>query len=67
MTPTALQTLAYVFAILGLGCFLWPVVQRLRGRQAPAGPGSGMRSKLWWAGFVLTAAALMLQRLAAGG
>jgi hypothetical protein len=65
MTPDSLRILAYAFALAGLGCFLWPLVQRLRGRDAPE--AGGLSSPRWWAGFGLTALALMLQRMAAGG
>lgn len=56
--------LSLFLAVAGLGCFLWPIVQRLRG-AAPAETAearAGLRSPLWWAGFVLTALALYVQR-----
>jgi hypothetical protein len=42
------------------------VVLRLTGRAQAAAPGSGrsLRSPLWWVGFVLTVAAIVLQRVA---
>lgn len=57
------NNVSILIALLGLGCFLWPVVQRLRG-AAPESVESraGLRSPLWWAGFVLTAVALYIQR-----
>ncbi|MGL5363016.1 MAG: hypothetical protein ACRDBH_09060 [Bosea sp. (in: a-proteobacteria)] len=60
---TATQ-LAYMLAFAGLACFLWPVIQRLRGIETTESPESraGLRSPLWWAGFVLTALALYVQR-----
>jgi hypothetical protein len=52
-----------LIALVGLGCFLWPVVQRLRGVTAESPESrAGLRSPLWWAGFVLTALALYIQR-----
>ncbi len=68
----SLNHIALGFGILGLGCFAWPIIQRVSGRALPESPGSGrsLRSPLWWAGFVLTAAAIFLQRMAsqqAGG
>jgi hypothetical protein len=67
-----LEQIALALGILGLGCFAWPILQRLSGNAPPETTGSGrsLRSPLWWAGFVLTAAALFLQRMAsqqAGG
>jgi hypothetical protein len=63
------QQLSFVCAGLGLGCFLWPVIQRLRGKgtQEPQTLEQKfqLRSKLWWAGFLLTLLALYLQRIAA--
>ena len=52
--------------ILGLACFTWPILQRLSGRAQPEPLGSGrsLRSPLWWVGFVLTIAAIVLQRMA---
>ncbi len=56
-------------ALLGLGCFLWPVIQKMRGETPTETPENraGLRSRLWWAGFVLTLAALALQRAATQG
>lgn len=67
-----LNHLALALGILGLACFVWPIIQRVSGRAPPepAGSGRSLRSPLWWAGFALTAAALFLQRMAsqqAGG
>lgn len=65
MTPT---TLSYLLAVAGLACFVWPIVQRLRGGQAQqsvegeAGR-SAFGSPLWLAGFALTAAAIYFQRM----
>ncbi|KQU51896.1 hypothetical protein ASG72_10400 [Bosea sp. Leaf344] len=61
-----LNHLAIGLGILGLACFAWPIVQRVSGRAPaePAGSGRSLRSPLWWAGFVLTIAALALQRYA---
>jgi hypothetical protein len=67
-------------ALTGLACFLWPVVQRLLHkpraddtavadakllRGEPPNPFESLRSKVWWVGFILTAAALWVQRLGA--
>lgn len=56
--------LAYLLALAGLACFLWPVIQRVRGIESSESPESraGLRSPLWWVGFVLTALALYVQR-----
>lgn len=67
-----LEQLALGLGILGFGCFAWPILQRISGKAQPEVPGSGrnLRSPLWWAGFVLTVAAIFLQRMAsqqAGG
>jgi hypothetical protein len=64
MSASSLSALAYASALAGLACFLWPIVQRLRGRGED-GPG-GPHARTRWAGFGLTALALILQRLAAG-
>ncbi len=61
-----LEQLALGLGILGFGCFAWPILQRVSGRASPEAPGSGgsLRSPVWWAGFILTAAALFVQRMA---
>jgi hypothetical protein len=64
----SLHSLSLIVAIIGLGFFLWPVVQRLRG-NAPNEPETleqkfQLRSKVWWIGFILTILALFLQRAA---
>lgn len=61
--------LSMVLAIAGFACFLWPVFLRVSGRTSSETPESraGLRSPLWWAGFVLTLAALALQRMEAQG
>lgn len=53
-----------LIALIGLGCFLWPIIQRVRGSDEVETPESraGLRSPLWWAGFVLTALAIYIQR-----
>jgi hypothetical protein len=64
-----LPHLAMALAMVGLVCFMWPLIQKRRGK-APAETAesrAGLRSPMWWAGFVLTLAALALQRLAAQG
>ena len=72
MISPSLEQIALGLGLLGLSCFMWPILQRLSGRAPPEAPGSGrsLRSPLWWAGFVLTIAAIFLQRIAsqqAGG
>lgn len=63
----SLEHIALGLGILGFACFAFPIVQRLSGKAAPEAPGSGksLSSPLWWAGFVLTIAAIFLQRMAA--
>ncbi|MBX9911770.1 MAG: hypothetical protein K2Z25_24050 [Beijerinckiaceae bacterium] len=68
----SLNHIALGLGILGLSCFVWPIIQRVSGRTPPEAVGSGrsLRSPLWWAGFILTVAAIFLQRMAsqqAGG
>jgi hypothetical protein len=72
MIPVSLEHIALFLGILGFVCFAWPIMQRVSGKAKPEQPGSGksLRSPLWWAGFVLTIAAIFLQRIAsqqAGG
>jgi hypothetical protein len=67
-----LEQIALGLGVAGFACFAWPILQRLRGAAPAEAPGSGssLRSPLWWAGFVLTVAAIFLQRIAsqqAGG
>ncbi len=65
-----LNLVAMGLALAGFACFLWPVIQRVSGRAAPEERLDGMRAMrtpLWWAGFLLTLLALLLQRVAAGG
>ena len=61
-----LEHIALGLGIVGFGCFAWPILQRLNGKAPVEAPGSGksLRSPLWWAGFVLTIAAIFLQRIA---
>lgn len=72
MTPATLNLVSLCLGIAGFGCFAWPIIQRFNGKAPAEAPGSGksLRSPLWWAGFVLTVAAIFLQRIAsqqAGG
>lgn len=66
MTPAVLSQIALALGGLGFACFAWPILQRIKGNAQPEAPGSGksLRSPLWWAGFVLTIAAIFLQRMA---
>lgn len=68
----SLEQIALGLGVAGFACFAWPIFQRVSGRAPAEAPGSGrsLRSPLWWAGFLLTAAAIFLQRMAsqqAGG
>ncbi len=65
MTLT-LEQIALGLGIVGFACFAWPIVQRMNGKAEPEAPGSGksLRSPLWWVGFILTIAAIFLQRIA---
>ncbi|WP_199088438.1 hypothetical protein [Bosea sp. ASV33] len=66
MTTPSLEQIALLLGIVGLGCFAWPIVMRLsgKGRAEELGSGKSLRSPLWWAGFLLTIAAIFLQRIA---
>ncbi|KQK29763.1 hypothetical protein ARD30_05280 [Bosea thiooxidans] len=66
MTHFGLEQIALLLGIVGFACFAGPIVMRLTGRaQAePFGSGKSLRSPLWWAGFLLTIAAIFLQRMA---
>lgn len=67
MTAETLTTLSLFTAVVGFGCFFWPFLARLRGQSDPraAKERANLHSPIWWAGFALTAFALLLQRLAA--
>lgn len=54
-------------ATIGAGLLVWPIIQRFRGMETPeaAQERAKLKSKSWWAGFVLVCLALMFQRLAA--
>ena len=58
--------LSMVLAIAGFACFLWPVLLKVSGRATVETPENraGLRSRLWWVGFVLSILALVVQRLA---
>lgn len=66
LTPDLLSQIALLLGIAGLGCLAWPIVMRLagKGQAEPLGSGKSLRSPLWWAGFLLTVAAMFLQRIA---
>lgn len=66
MTTPSLEQIALLLGIVGLGCFAWPIVMRVSGKAPaePLGSGKSLRSPLWWAGFLLTIAAIFLQRIA---
>ena len=67
MAPETLNLIALACGGLGFACFALPILQRLSGRAEaePLGSGRSLRSPLWWTGFVLTVAAIFLQRIAA--
>ncbi|WP_038358760.1 hypothetical protein [Bosea sp. UNC402CLCol] len=66
LTPQTLSLIALGLGIVGFGCLAGPVILRLtgRGQAEPLGSGKSLRSPLWWVGFVLTVAAIFLQRVA---
>jgi len=66
LTPDHLSQIAMFLGIVGFGCFAWPIMMRLsgKGQAEPLGSGKSLRSPLWWAGFLLTIAAIFLQRIA---
>jgi hypothetical protein len=59
--------LSYALALAGLVCFLWPVVANFRHSIKQEEPSflsrSSFRSPWRWAGFGLTLAALLVQRI----
>lgn len=67
MDAATLDILAKACATIGAGLLVWPVIQRLRGLETPeeAARRARLRSRPWWAGFVLICLALLFQRLAA--
>ena len=72
LSSETLGLIALLLGIVGLVCFAWPIAMRLsgKGQAEPLGSGKSLRSPLWWAGFLLTIAAIFLQRIAsqqAGG
>ncbi|SDF93255.1 hypothetical protein [Bosea robiniae] len=66
MTTPSLEQIALLLGIAGFGCFAWPIMMRLsgKGQAEPLGSGKSLRSPLWWTGFLLTIAAIFLQRIA---
>lgn len=67
MNADTLNLVALALGAVGFACFALPILRRLSGRAEaePLGSGRSLRSPLWWAGFVLTVAAIFLQRIAA--
>ncbi|MGX5734505.1 hypothetical protein [Bosea thiooxidans] len=67
LTPEALNLISLALGVAGFACLAGPVVLRLSGRTPaePLGSGKSLRSPLWWAGFVMTVAAIVLQRMVA--
>lgn len=66
LTPETLSLIALGLGLVGFACLAGPIFMRLTGRaQAePLGSGKSLRSPLWWVGFLLTVAAIILQRMA---
>lgn len=66
MTHLGLEQIALLLGVAGLACFAGPILMRLSGRTPaePLGSGKSLRSPLWWAGFLLTIAAIFVQRMA---
>lgn len=66
LTPELLNQIALAMGVIGLGCFAWPIMMRLsgKGQAEPLGSGKNLHSPLWWTGFLLTIAAIFLQRIA---
>lgn len=66
MDVATLNLLTLALGIVGFGCLVWPIFQRLSGRAPAPEPGStaSLRSPLWWLGFTLTVIAIVLQRFA---
>lgn len=66
MNVATLNLVTLALGLVGFACLAWPIFQRLSGRAPAPEPGSSttLRSPLWWLGFVLTVAAILLQRFA---
>lgn len=66
MNAETLNLVSLGLGAIGFACFAWPIMQRFRGQAEaePLGSGRSLRSPMWWAGFVLTVAAIFLQRIA---
>jgi hypothetical protein len=66
LTPETLSLIALGLGSVGFLCLAGPVLMRLTGRgpAEPLGSGKSLRSPLWWVGFLLTIAAIFLQRMA---
>ena len=66
LTSETLSLIALGLGIAGFACLAGPVLLRLSGRAQgePLGSGKSLRSPLWWVGFVLTIAAIFLERVA---
>lgn len=66
LRPDQLSLIALGLGVVGFLCLAGPVLLRLSGRAKaePLGSGTSLRSPLWWVGFLLTIAAIFLQRMA---
>ena len=65
LTPEALNLISLALGVAGFACLAGPIALRLSGRMPAEAPGKSLRSPLWWAGFVMTVAAIVLQRVVA--
>ncbi len=67
LTPETLNLISLALGVAGFACLAGPIALRLTGRVPadPLGSGKSLRSPLWWAGFVMTVAAIVLQRVVA--
>jgi uncharacterized iron-regulated membrane protein len=66
MSAEMLQNLALACAVIGLGCFMWPALRRLKGGEPPASAQAALRSPAWWAGLLFTALGAVLLGFASG-
>lgn len=66
LTSEQLSLVALGLGLVGFACLAGPVILRLTGRAQvePLGSSKSLRSPLWWVGFILTVAAIFLQRMA---
>ena len=65
LTPETLNLISRALGGAGFACRAAPTALRLSGRLPAESPGRSLRSPLWWAGFVMTVVAIVLQRVVA--